>query len=133
MRKQKRRFAFFLSLDCILIAALAIFGSVVARTSAPSLPSSSRSLLSTEQGQTSPEAQSVTGTISSVRKKSFTLTIASAISNGPSSQQTNPKSMTFLMDKNTTIDGQLRVGASANVTYREDNGNNIAINVRVPS
>jgi hypothetical protein len=133
MRKQKRRFAFFLFLDCILITALAIFGSVVARTSPPSLPSSSPSLPSTEQGQTSPEAQSVTGTISSVRKKSFTLTIASAISNGPPSQQTNPKSMIFLMDKNTTIDGQLRVGASANVTYREDNGNNIAINVRVPS
>lgn len=41
--------------------------------------------------------------------------------------------MIFLMDKNTTIDGQLRVGAGANVTYREDNGNNVAINVRVPS
>jgi hypothetical protein len=133
MRKQKRRFAFFLLLDCFLIAVVAIFGSVVARTSPPSLPPSSTPLPSTGQGQTSPEAQSVTGTISSVKKKSFTLTIASAISNGASSQQTNPKSMTFLMDKNTTIDGQLRVGASANVTYREDNGNNIAINVRVPS
>jgi hypothetical protein len=133
MRKQKRRFAFFLLLDCFLIALVAIFGSVVARTSPPSLPPSSTPLPSTGQAQTSPEAQSVTGTISSVKKKSFALTIASAISNGSSSQQTNPKSMTFLMDKNTTIDGQLRVGASANVTYREDNGNNIAINVRVPS
>jgi hypothetical protein len=133
MRKQKTRFAFFLLLDCFLIAVVAIFGSVVARTSPPSLPPSPPPLPSTGQGQTSPEAQSATGTISSVKKKSFTLTIASAISNGPSSQQTNPKSMTFLIDKNTTIDGQLRVGASANVTYREDNGNNIAINVRVPS
>ena len=130
MRKQKRRLAFFLFLDFVLVPALAILGSVAARTSSPTPPSTE---VSTEEAQTSTEAQSVTGTIASVGKKSFTLTIASAISNQPPSQQTNPKSMIFLMDKNTTIDGQLRVGASANVTYREDNGNNVAINVRVPS
>jgi hypothetical protein len=129
MRKQKRRLAFFLFLDFVLVPALAILGSVAARTSSPSPPTQ----LSTEEAQTSTEAQSVTGTIASVGKKSFTLTIASAISAKEQPQQTNPKTMIFLMDKNTTLDGQLRVGASANVTYREDNGNNVAINVRVPS
>jgi hypothetical protein len=124
--KKQRRLAFFLLLDCLLIAALAVFSSVYARTSSPTMPS-------TEEGQTSAEAQSVTGTIASVGKKSFTLTIESAISNRQPAQQTNPKSMVFLIDKDTTIDGQLRVGARANVTYREDKGNNVAINVRVPS
>jgi Na+-transporting methylmalonyl-CoA/oxaloacetate decarboxylase gamma subunit len=132
MRKQKRRFAFFLFLDCILIGAMAIFGSVVARTF-PSVPTSSPTLPATEEVQTSDEAQSVTGTIASVGKKSFSLTLESAASDRQPAQETNPKSMVFLMDKNTTIDGQLRVGARANVTYREDKGNNVAINVRVPS
>jgi hypothetical protein len=130
MRKQKRRLAFFLFLDFVLVPVLAILGSVAARTSPPSPPPTE---VPAEEPQTSTEAQSVAGTIASVGKKSFTLTIASAISAKEQSQQTNPKTMIFLMDKNTTIDGQLRVGASVNVTYREDNGNNVAINVRVPS
>jgi hypothetical protein len=133
MRKQKRRFAFFLFLDCILIGGVAIFGSVVARTSSSSVPSSSPSLPSTTEGQTSQETQSVTGIIASVGKKSFTLTIEAAISNRQPAQETTPKSMVFSMDKNTTVDGQLRVGARANVTYREEKGNAIAINVRIPS
>ena len=41
--------------------------------------------------------------------------------------------MNFLIDKNTTIEGKLQVGATADVTYREDNGSNIAISVRVGS
>jgi hypothetical protein len=124
--KNQRRLAFFLFLDCVLSAALAIFSSVYARTSSPSPPS-------TTEGQTSDETQSVTGIIALVGKKSFTLTIEAAISNRQPAQETNPKSMVFLMDKNTTIDGQLRVGARANVTYREEKGNAIAISVRVPS
>ena len=82
--------------------------------------------------QDSSRAQSVSGTIASVSKNSFTLTI------GPSSnpaglqmQQTSPKSMTFMIDQNTTVEGKLKVGAMADVTYREDNGNNVAISVRV--
>lgn len=74
------------------------------------------------------QAQSVTGTIASVSKNSFTLTLGSAMSQR---EQTSPRTMMFLIDKNTTIDGKLRVGASADVTYREDNGHNVAINVRV--
>jgi hypothetical protein len=39
--------------------------------------------------------------------------------------------MTFMIDKNTTVDGKLKVGANADVTYREEGGNNIAVSVRV--
>jgi len=41
--------------------------------------------------------------------------------------------MKFVMDKNTTVDGKLQVGANADVTYREDSGKNLAISVRVTS
>ena len=39
--------------------------------------------------------------------------------------------MAFTIDKNTTVDGKLKVGSSADVTYRQDNGTNIAISVHV--
>ncbi|MGB7847657.1 MAG: hypothetical protein WBL63_18745 [Candidatus Acidiferrum sp.] len=82
--------------------------------------------------QSAPQTQSVTGTIAEVGKSSFTLTVGAAISNnGQQMKQATPKSMVFLIDKNTTVDGKLQVGANADVTYREDNGKNLAISVRV--
>ena len=82
--------------------------------------------------QAASEAQSVSGKIASVEKTSFTLTIGTRTSNnGQQFQESAPKTMQFLVDKNTTIDGQLKVGASADVTYRVDNGQNVAISVRV--
>jgi hypothetical protein len=48
-------------------------------------------------------------------------------------QDPKAKSMTFVVDKNTTIEGKLQVNANADVTYREDNGRNIAITVHVAS
>jgi hypothetical protein len=84
--------------------------------------------------QTAPQTQSVTGKIASVGKNSFTLTVGSSTSSqGQQLQQAAPKTMNFLIDKNTTIEGKLQVGATADVTYREDNGNNIAISVHVGS
>ena len=78
------------------------------------------------------ETQSVSGKIASVEKGSFTLTVGSAISNqGHQMTQTSPKTMTFQIDKNTTVDGKLQVGANADVTYRQNGGDNIAISVRV--
>ena len=79
-------------------------------------------------------AQSVTGKIASVEKTSFTLTIGAGheMSNpGHQLQESSPKSMTFQIDKNTTVDGQLQVGANADVTYRQDHGTNVAISVHV--
>jgi hypothetical protein len=79
-------------------------------------------------------AQSVAGKIAEVQKNSFTLSI------GPSHtmskmeqdlQEPTQRSMTFQIDKNTTVDGKLQVGANADVTYREDGGKYVAISVRV--
>jgi hypothetical protein len=83
--------------------------------------------------QAAAQTQSASGTISAVQKDSFTITLASSknMSAVASTQQDAPKSMTFSVDKNTTIEGKLAVGASADVTYRDDNGNHVAIGVRV--
>jgi Cu/Ag efflux protein CusF len=81
--------------------------------------------------QTAPQTQSVSGKIASVDQDSFTLTVGSAstVSQTPSS----PSTMSFSIDKNTTVDGKLKVGSAADVTYRTDNGANIAISVHVTS
>ena len=79
--------------------------------------------------QEASQARSVTGKIMSVEKESFTISVGSAISG--SAQQTSEKTMTFSVDRNTTIDGKLQVGKTADVTYRESNGSYVAISVRV--
>jgi hypothetical protein len=77
------------------------------------------------------QAQSITGKIASVEKSSFTLSVGSAVAKEGEAQQTNEKTMKFDVDKNTTIDGKLQVGKTADVTYRENNGSYLAISVRV--
>lgn len=86
--------------------------------------------------QTPAATQSVSGKIASVAKDSFTLTVAgSQTSAGQqlTQQQTEPKTMTFSIDKNTAIEGKLKVNANAEVTYREEGGKNIAVSVHVAS
>jgi Cu/Ag efflux protein CusF len=87
-----------------------------------------------QTAQTPAAAQSVSGKIASVEKSSFTLTVGSepkANVSESSAGQAAARTMTFQVDSNTTIDGKLKVGANADVTYRQDGGNNIAISVRV--
>ena len=88
----------------------------------------------TQSSQNAQELQSVSGTVATVNKTSFTLTVTS--SPAPKGhafvQEPASKTMTFQIDKNTTVDGTLKVNANADVTYRSDaSGNNIAINVHV--
>jgi hypothetical protein len=84
--------------------------------------------------QTAAPTQSVSGQIAEVQKTSFTLNVGAShtMSNpGQQMQETQQKTMTFQIDKNTTVDGKLKVGANADVTYREDAGMLVAISVRV--
>jgi len=85
-------------------------------------------------GQSAAQTQSVSGKIASVDKSSFTLTVAGSASQKLDMVQTpsaSPRTMTFQIDKNTTVEGKLKVNATADVTYREEGGNNIAVSVRV--
>jgi Cu/Ag efflux protein CusF len=89
----------------------------------------------TQEGQQAAAAQSVSGKITSVEKNSFTLTLSSttqsSVSEDMATSQDAPKTMSFTIDQNTTIEGKLKVGASADVTYRQENGANVAISVHV--
>lgn len=96
------------------------------------MPDTRNTPLTATAQQTSAAQLSVSGKITAVAKDSFTLAIGAAQKGQQFAQEAPPpKSMTFLIDKNTTIEGKLQVNANADVTYREDNGRNIAISVHV--
>ena len=88
-------------------------------------------LLSLSSNSNAPQEQSVSGKIASVEKSSFTLTVGQSQTQNLQQDPNTPKTMTFMVDKNTTIDGSLKVGANADVTYRQEKGSNVAISVRV--
>jgi len=109
------------------VSALAclVFASLV-----PALPSMVRKGSAASAQNT--REQSVTGKIASIGKSSFTLTVASPQTASESgTSESGTKSMTFLVDDTTTIEGSLRVGAAADVTYREAGGSYVAVSVRV--
>ena len=83
--------------------------------------------------QEAAQTQSVSGTISAVSKTNFVLTVQPKASGAESvSKQDPPKTMTFQIDNNTTVEGKLQVGSNAEVTYRDDrSGNHLAIGVKV--
>ncbi len=82
--------------------------------------------------QSATEAHTVTGKVTAIGKSSFTLAISSAdMTNESSPERANARTMTFQVDGNTTIDGAIQVGVQAEVTYRIDSGQYVAINVRV--
>lgn len=82
--------------------------------------------------QQAPAAQlSVSGKITAVAKDSFVVAIAEHAGQSLEQDAARAKSMTFTIDKNTAVEGKLQVNANADVTYREDNGRNIAISVHV--
>jgi hypothetical protein len=80
--------------------------------------------------QAAPQTQSISGKITSVEKNSFTLTVGSAMQQ-VAQEGATARSMTFAIDKNTTIEGAMKVGSNAEVTYRTEGGANIAISVHV--
>jgi len=74
------------------------------------------------QQQPAPQTQTATGKITAVSASSFTLEIQ---------QGNDPSSMQFTVDKNTQVDGKLKVGATATVEYRTEGDKNIAVHVVV--
>jgi hypothetical protein len=120
--KNPLRIAFATLASLILVAALW------------AMPPATDNAQPTATAQTPASQLSVSGKITAVGKDSFTLAVAGGqIFSGQQFAQeaAKAKSMTFVIDKNTTIEGKLKVNANADVTYREDNGKNIAITVHV--
>ena len=115
----------------IVFATIAALLLVAALWAMPTATSNAQSATTVQQTPAAP--LSVSGKITSVGKDSFTLAVGGQTPGQHFSEATETKSMTFMTDKNTTIEGKLRVNANADVTYREENGKDIAINVHVAS
>lgn len=125
----------------LLAGATVALPSPAAAQATPSSGSSqSQATPSTNSSQTQ-DLQSVSGKITSVSGKTFTLSTSSSMPSSPAGQQfqSSPsaaqsgQSMTFTINDNTTVSGKLAVGANADVTYRSSGGENIAVSVRVTS
>jgi len=115
----------------IVFATLASLVLVATLWATP--PASDNSQTTAIALQTPAAPLSVSGKITAVTKDSFTLALAGQTGQQFAQEAPRPKSMTFLIDKNTTVEGKLQVNANAEVTYRVDNGRNIAISVHVTS
>jgi hypothetical protein len=77
------------------------------------------------------QLESVSGRITSVQGNTFTLETPQSQNSGAHEfQRDSQKVMTFTVDQNTTVEGKIEVGANADVTYREQDGNDIAVSVR---
>lgn len=125
MRNIGRVFFSILADLCLIAAVLAL----------PLAATHGTAIVGWSNSESASQEQSVSGKIASVEKNSFSLTVGQSQT---SSERQNlrqdldsPKTMTFQIDKNTTIEGNLRVGASADVTYRQEKGANVAISVHV--
>lgn len=112
---------------------LSLVSSSILAAGAWALPARTANVASSQAAApTTAQLQSASGKIASVETNSFTLETGAANPQGQQFQQApTTRTMIFQIDKNTSVAGKLAVGSSADVTYRIDNGNNIAVNVTV--
>ena len=114
--------------------ALSVLAFLFSVSAVGILPTRANGRTGKQAGQEqAPQALTVSGKIASVDKSSFSLTVSTSTSSSHqlTAEPAGPKTMHFQIDKNTTIDGKLQVGANADVTYRQDGSTNIAISVHV--
>lgn len=113
---------------------LSIISGTLLTIATVALPlTAARAVNSQDAPKGSVQLQSVSGTIENVARDSFTMTTNGGTPKGLSFAQVDStsKTMLFVIDQNTTIDGKLHVGANADVIYRVDAGNNMAVSVTV--
>jgi hypothetical protein len=110
-----------------------ISGSLLAIATVALPATAPRAISSQDSPKASVQLQSVSGTIENVARDSFTMTTNGGTPKGLNFAQVDStsKTMLFVIDQNTTIDGKLHVGANADVIYRVDAGNNMAVSVTV--
>lgn len=74
------------------------------------------------------EVTSAAGRITAVQGNTFTLDPSKR---DTSSHDRSEKTLTLTVDQDTDVHGKIAVGAEANVTYRREDGNNVAVSVRI--
>lgn len=120
-----------MNLRRFVLGTLASLAIVAALWAMPPASDHNQTTATTTAQQTPAAQLSVSGKITAVAKDSFTLAVASPAAQHFTQESPRAKSMTFAIDKNTTIEGKLKVNENAEVTYREESGRNIAISVHV--
>jgi hypothetical protein len=94
---------------------------------APAFALSHSSSVTQAAGRQTVQVQSVSGHIMSVAGNTFT--IQTAASQNAAGQGQNR--ITFTIDQDTVVEGKIEVGSRADVTYRRQDGNNIAVSIRI--
>src|SRR5690349_4240415 len=118
--KNSHRFVVATLASLMLVAALC------------AMPPATDNAQPTATAQTPASQLSASGKITAIGKDAYTLTDAgghTSTTQQPAQEAPKAKSMISQIEKNTTIDGKLKVDANADVTYRKENGKNIAISV----
>lgn len=77
------------------------------------------------------EVQSASGRISSVQGNTFTLDTSKQKKSAKDSQLKSTNILTLTIDQDTDVYGKIAAGADANVTYRREDGNNVAVSIRI--
>jgi hypothetical protein len=79
------------------------------------------------------QLESISGTVATVARDSFTLTTIEVAPQSENLTQVDntTRTMFFVIDHQTTIQGKLQVDATVDVVYRLDAGNNLAVSVIV--
>jgi curli biogenesis system outer membrane secretion channel CsgG len=93
---------------------------------APAASVSSASTAKQAAARQTAQVQSVTGRITAIAGNTFKLETAA-------SQPSGHGTIDFTVDQETVVEGKIEVGSKADVTYRQQDGNNIAVSVRISS
>ena len=119
--------------------SLTLFSATLLTGAALALPSHAAHAANAQApsgGAPTQQEMQASGKITSVSGKTFTLAASQKSSSSATQQfqsQDGAQPMTFIIDDQTTVSGKLAVGANAEVTYRTQGGQNVAVSVRVSS
>lgn len=72
------------------------------------------------------QVESVSGRITAVAGNTFTIELVS-------SEKDRAKALTIAIDQDTVVHGKIAVGLKADITFRREDHNNIAVTVRTSS
>ncbi len=100
----------------------------MAFAAAPMLALPAPSAVSPQQYESQTQRRTATGTIASVTDNSIAINLQKGANQGSSADSANSdesKTMQFVVDTNTKIDGKPVVGSTATVEYKMDKDNNM--------
>jgi hypothetical protein len=108
------------------ICSLVVLGTVLAVMPAAGAVGASIALVYRQTAN----VQSASGRITVVQGNTFTLQVSTNHKNSQG-KDNGQNTLTFTIGQDTDVSGKIAIGADANVTYRQQDGNNIAVSVHI--